>query len=231
MATITLQVLQGLERGVLHSNLSVPLTIGREEENSVQLNDERISRCHVKIQQDGDRIILTDLESTNGTRVNGLPVQMTVLHPGDLISLGRCVLLYGSQTEIREHCHELHRRALEVQCQADSRTEQNESSPQQYWELFDEHGQPTLAFPGGRPRLPSRLSLSARSELADLLAYFHSRLLLILEARGLNDSTEDEQANHEQPLDSARIPWPLWYLLLDLEADLSQYLREIPEPD
>jgi len=244
MATITLLVLQGLERGQRFDDLKIPVTIGREEENTIQLNDERISRCHVKIQQDAERIILTDLESTNGTRVNGLPMQMTVLRPGDLISLGRCVLLFGSREEIRKHCHELHRRSLEAQCFSEeaaslaqtgnlagvSGTEKLEPAEVDTIGLFDEHGQPVLPFPGGRPPLPQTSAFHARSELADLLAYFHAHILQVLESRGLNSLTQ-ATAKKEQPLDFARIPWPLWYQLIDLESDLAQYLREIPEPD
>lgn len=243
MATVTLTVLQGLERGRQFENLSVPLTIGREEDNAVQLNDERISRCHMKIQQDGERIILTDLDSTNGTRVNGLPVQMTVLRPGDLITLGRCVLLYGSKEEIRRHCHEAHQLAIERQCFTElaappvdpvgsSSVAPEHSSSR--WDLFDEHGQPVIAFPGGRPPLPRPQTLATRSELADVLAYFHSQILLILESRGLNeDLTQQAHANEQAPAphEFARIPWPLWFHLLDLEMDLAQYLREIPEPE
>ncbi len=237
MSIITLSVLQGLERGRHYPNLSVPVTIGREEDNSIQLNDERISRCHVKIQQDGSRIILTDLESTNGTRVNGLPVKMTVLRPGDLITLGRCVLLYGSREEIYKHCHELHRKALETQCLKDPAADNPAPSQQpaglpggETINLFDEHGQPAIAFPGGRPPLPKTATLQSRSELADLLAYFHSQILRVLEARNLHPSAIATPQNEEVE-DVARLPWPLWYVLLDLEADLAQYLKEVPEPD
>jgi len=44
MADVTIQVLQGLEAGAILRQLPTPITIGREEENLVQLNDERISR-------------------------------------------------------------------------------------------------------------------------------------------------------------------------------------------
>ena len=77
-------------------------TIGREEGNSLRLNDERVSRFHAKIQADNDEIILTDLESTNGTRVNGNIVQIRRLRPGDRIGLGRSLLLFGSEQEINE---------------------------------------------------------------------------------------------------------------------------------
>ncbi len=71
MTDITLRVLDGADRGKVFDNLRAPVTIGREEGNSIQLNDDRVSRFHVKLQEDHDRLVLTDLESTNGTNVNG----------------------------------------------------------------------------------------------------------------------------------------------------------------
>src|SRR5262249_12058277 len=100
MARITIQVLEGFERGRVFGDLPTPVTIGREEDNTIQLNDERVSRFHVKIQEDDGRIILTDLDSTNGTRINGHPVQMRVLQFGDQLSIGRSILLFGSPGEI-----------------------------------------------------------------------------------------------------------------------------------
>ena len=41
-----------------------------------------------------------DLESTNGTKVNGENVQLWILRPGDVVSVGRTVLLFGSRGEI-----------------------------------------------------------------------------------------------------------------------------------
>src|SRR6516162_6016258 len=98
--TITFQVLEGVDKGRVFRDLSVPLTIGREEGNLLRLNDERVSRYHAKVQQDGGDLILTDLESTNGTRVNGHVVQIRRLRFGDRISLGRSLLLFGSDEEI-----------------------------------------------------------------------------------------------------------------------------------
>ncbi|HEX3870706.1 MAG TPA: FHA domain-containing protein, partial [Pirellulales bacterium] len=96
MAFITLRVLDGADRGRIFSNLPTPVTIGREEGNSVQLNDERVSRFHLKIQEDQDKLVLTDLESTNGTKVNGENIQLRILRHGDIVAVGRSVLLFGS---------------------------------------------------------------------------------------------------------------------------------------
>src|SRR5436309_12000419 len=100
MAKVTFQVLEGVDKGRVFRELTTPVTIGREEGNVLRLNDERVSRFHAKIQQDNGDIILTDLESTNGTRVNGTAVQIRRLRPGDRVGVGRSLLLFGSQDEI-----------------------------------------------------------------------------------------------------------------------------------
>ena len=107
MAQITLRVLDGADRGRVFENLQTPVTIGREEGNLLQLNDERVSRFHVKIQEDQDKVVLTDLESTNGTRVNGEEAQLRILRYGDVIAVGRSVLLYGSREQIAGRLDEL----------------------------------------------------------------------------------------------------------------------------
>jgi len=91
MAFITLRVLHGADRGKVFDRIPTPVTIGREEGNSIQLNDERISRYHLKLQDDNDRIVATDLESTNGTKVNGAriaPQRAKPLRDGDAIEIG-----------------------------------------------------------------------------------------------------------------------------------------------
>src|SRR6188472_3875640 len=102
MARITLRVLDGADRGRVFDGLTTPITIGREEGNTIQLNDERVSRFHVKIQEDQNKIVITDLESTNGTKVNGEDIQLRILRYGDIISLGRSVLLFGSREQIAD---------------------------------------------------------------------------------------------------------------------------------
>src|SRR5262245_24917310 len=102
MTTVTFQVLEGIDKGRVFRDLPTPVTIGREEGNSVRLNDERVSRFHAKVQCDSGEVILTDLESTNGTRVNGNVVQIRRLRPGDRIGIGRSLLRFGSEVEIAE---------------------------------------------------------------------------------------------------------------------------------
>src|SRR5271167_396556 len=98
--TVTFQILEGIDKGRVFRDLPLPITIGREEGNLLRLNDERVSRFHAKIQVDSDDFILTDLESTNGTRVNGTVVQIRRLRHGDRVAVGRSLLLFGSNEEI-----------------------------------------------------------------------------------------------------------------------------------
>src|ERR1039458_43266 len=107
MALVTLRVLDGADRGRTFEEIPTPLTVGREEGNPVQLNDERVSRLHLKmqtgqgilvvsrfhlkIQEDDGKVVLTDLESTNGTKVNGENVHLCLIRPGDVIAMGRTV--------------------------------------------------------------------------------------------------------------------------------------------
>src|SRR5262244_4153655 len=107
MSIVTLQVLEGIDKGRMFRDLPTPVTIGREEGNLLRLNDERVSRYHAKVQFDNGEIILTDLESTNGTRVNNTVVQIRRLRPGDRVGLGRSLLLFGSEREIRERAEAL----------------------------------------------------------------------------------------------------------------------------
>lgn len=100
MALVTLRVLHGADRGRVFHDLPTPVTIGREEGNSIQLNDERISRYHLKFQEDSEKIVVTDLESTNGTKVNGEDVQVRIIRHGDMIAVGRSLLLFGSHSDI-----------------------------------------------------------------------------------------------------------------------------------
>ncbi len=98
--TVTFQVLEGIDKGRIFRELPTPVTIGREEGNLLRLNDERVSRFHAKVQLDDSDYILTDLESTNGTRVNGAVVQIRRLRYGDRVGVGRSVLLFGSNEQI-----------------------------------------------------------------------------------------------------------------------------------
>lgn len=57
------------------------ITIGRSNDSTLAIVDEYTSTYHAKLARSGDRWLLTDLDSTNGTKLNGSRVTGTVLVP------------------------------------------------------------------------------------------------------------------------------------------------------
>ena len=71
------------------------VTLGRSRQCDVVLSDANVSREHAEIRPRGGSWVLTDLGSTNGSRLNGRAVEGSeVLKPGDEIELGATVLRF-----------------------------------------------------------------------------------------------------------------------------------------
>jgi hypothetical protein len=74
-------------------------TIGRLPDNTIVLDDSFVSAEHARLLWNGKGWVLEDLNSTNGTELNGHEVTgTTVVEPGDTIGLGRVVKLKLVQT-------------------------------------------------------------------------------------------------------------------------------------
>ena len=225
MASIVLRVLDGADRGRVFDDLQTPITIGREEGNSIQLNDERVSRFHLKIQEDRDKIVLTDLESTNGTKVNGEDIQLRILRFGDVIAVGRSVLLFGSREQIAQRLAELrgvappatgtlgHEDYSRSAGDADLDFELN-------WAESPEYHQELHALQP--PELPEGLSPGQAAELSELIEYLHIRIRELL-ATVKPDSKHGERR--------VTLEYEKWQTLLDLQSRLAMYLRALGEPD
>ena len=227
MASVTLSVLEGLERGRIFRNLHPPITIGREEVNSVQLNDERISRLHAKLQEDHGQVIFTDLNSTNGSRINGHPVQLRILRPGDHLQLGRCTLLYGSDAEIAARAHQLgvkieallpllgpHGRSMPVEGSADAE-----------FSLADNLNSDNLLSPlfhSERPPLPANLTTLQQARMSDVLACIHEQLQNVI----LSAAEHDESGEGRM-----EVPWDRFQNLLLLQRDISKWLQQASNSD
>jgi hypothetical protein len=65
--------------GVTHELVDEAITIGRGPDNTIVVSDPSISTHHAQLLLEGDTYRLKDLDSTNGTRVNGKPVTEAVL--------------------------------------------------------------------------------------------------------------------------------------------------------
>lgn len=70
------------------------LTLGRDSTNDITIDDAEISRYHLRLHWRGDGYAIEDLNSTNGTRIDGRRIHDVVpLRPGQVIALGDAVIL------------------------------------------------------------------------------------------------------------------------------------------
>lgn len=89
--------------GQVHRNeLGWMAVIGRSDEASLKIPDPRASKKHVELKYAGDRYVLRDLGSANGTMVNGNYVDVHPLRHGDVILVGRTELQYTCPEVIAE---------------------------------------------------------------------------------------------------------------------------------
>jgi predicted component of type VI protein secretion system len=72
--------------------------VGRSRQCEIVVEDPNVSRRHAELRPRGGSWVLTDLGSTNGSRINGRPVEgPTVVKPGDEIELGTAVMRFELQ--------------------------------------------------------------------------------------------------------------------------------------
>ncbi|MDX9911643.1 MAG: ATP-binding protein [Phycisphaerales bacterium] len=99
----TLTVIQGSDSGrVFPLPEGEPQLIGRSTE-ALPFTDQTISRRHAELTPDAGRWFLRDLESQNGTYVNGAPIRHRVeLQPGDQVRVGATVFVFGAPGHVRD---------------------------------------------------------------------------------------------------------------------------------
>ncbi len=204
MSSITLRIIDGANRGQVFGEIEAPVTIGREEGNTIQLNDERVSRYHLKIQKDHDDLVLTDLQSTNGSRVNNEEVQLRILRKGDLISIGRSVILFGDREDV----------------------------PPEKYEVSETPGGPSVKKIVGTndglsdglagldpPKLPERLSPGQAAQLSEVIEYLHLHLRHVI-----------NEAEITQRGQSVQLPDNNWQQILELQSRLAEYIDLVGKP-
>jgi pSer/pThr/pTyr-binding forkhead associated (FHA) protein len=75
------------------------VTIGRVNKNDIKIENLAVSRQHAKIVRDGDRYIIEDLNSLNGTFVNEKKVMKGILRNNDEILVGKHTLIFVDEEE------------------------------------------------------------------------------------------------------------------------------------
>jgi diguanylate cyclase (GGDEF)-like protein len=97
-------IISGAHLGELHKLGRTRTIIGRGAGADIRLVDDGISREHVELLIDGDRVTVRDLGSTNGTYRNGLRIAAEELADGDKVSIGATTILkFTYQDGIDQH--------------------------------------------------------------------------------------------------------------------------------
>jgi hypothetical protein len=233
MKSVTFKVLEGVDKGRIYRDLPGPVTVGREEGNLLRLNDERVSRYHAKVQVDDGDMILTDLGSTNGTRVNGQVIEIRRLRIGDKITLGRSVLLYGSDEEIAARMVTLRNPpAARTSLPTDPSltTPQAQALALQQLEQGDyelDPKAPVTTFQGELyvgnkplPPLPQKMTPAQSARLAEILDFLHQNLVR---------ATEVIQADDDAA--QVTLAFVEWQRILAVQMLLARYVRAVADPD
>ena len=222
---VTFLVLEGVDKGRVFRELTIPVTIGREEGNALRLNDERVSRYHAKVQYEDGDIIITDLDSTNGTRVNGATVQIRRLRAGDQVSVGRSMLLFGTMEEI----------AARKLMSSDLTAVPNGAQTVRVDELaamgvgrgtreqsqLEPHGPPEWsARDDDIPPLPQKLSGAQCARLAEIFDHLHRGVTLAAESIDANDDGTEVRMNFNE-----------WQMIQAVQMLLARYGRLVAEPE
>ncbi|MBF0565978.1 MAG: FHA domain-containing protein [Nitrospirae bacterium] len=82
------------------------ITIGRKPTNDVHVDNLAVSGSHARIFKKGDQYYIEDLNSLNGTFVNGKKISVHVLVNSDVIIIGKHTLTYTSDTQAPKKAEE-----------------------------------------------------------------------------------------------------------------------------
>jgi pSer/pThr/pTyr-binding forkhead associated (FHA) protein len=91
-----LEILNGGFEGMSYALSDQEVVIGRNPTTDITLLDEGISREHalILLDDDGSGYVIEDLQSTNGTKVNGVRVRSTPLVEGDEVQIGETLFRF-----------------------------------------------------------------------------------------------------------------------------------------
>ncbi len=100
-------IFDGPDEGKVFILSDKPITVGRQDGCDAVLHDDRVSRRHCRLLPSGERVVVVDENSANGTFVNGLLVQESVLQKGDVLDLGASRIVYGRESPSAERMNEI----------------------------------------------------------------------------------------------------------------------------
>lgn len=85
--------------GRMHPVNHLPFVLGRGSDADLRLDDKGVSRRHLQLSMQGGAVVATDMGSTNGTLINGVPLRApVVLVNGSLLRMGNTRIIFHSST-------------------------------------------------------------------------------------------------------------------------------------
>lgn len=93
----SLRVVRGPRPEVVFSLGDEPMTIGRNPQCDIFLNDMTVSRAHATIEPSAEGYVVRDHNSFNGLWVNNRFVEEATLRPGDMLQVGAFCLVYEEE--------------------------------------------------------------------------------------------------------------------------------------
>ncbi|MDO4570554.1 MAG: FHA domain-containing protein [Planctomycetia bacterium] len=223
--SLTLRIIDGPDRGRVFRSAPLPISIGREPTNTVALRDEHLSRYHCRICRLDDKLILCDIQSTNGTRLNGEDIRTVLLKIGDVISVGKTLIIVGTREEIcdrleSEEALDFSNAAMRFLSVGNS----IETLPEGLIrEISAQQGNPEDILHRlhalRQPALPEGLTMMQKTALTEIFMYFRLRMRLLVQAMKINDLTQEASCKEGD-----------WQAFLDLFSRISDYENKIGEP-
>ncbi len=98
--TPVLVVLSEVDKGQTFPLTNKAYLCGRSSSNIISFKDSTVSSTHCEfVRTDSNIYLIRDMDSTNGTKVNGVSIKSVELKNGDIIKLGKIELLYSLEHE------------------------------------------------------------------------------------------------------------------------------------
>lgn len=92
-------IIRGQEEGMTFRLSNLPLYLGRRRANEIYIDDINVSRKHALVENINGKYYISDLDSLNGTFVNGEEISRKKLEDGDLLKVGTTLLRFKVVTK------------------------------------------------------------------------------------------------------------------------------------
>ena len=83
-----------------------PFIVGRDQKCDLTISEQAVSRQHARFERTADGFIVTDLDSTNGTWVNGKRIETQILRSGNRVRIGGRIFKFIATDQLEAHYHQ-----------------------------------------------------------------------------------------------------------------------------